>query len=100
MFVLCPRSHGLLPCWSAAHYLELVAQANRASRRALQAQEVEVQFVRQTHTALEQAQPQRAQQLEEEAKKARPFCCCYWALRMAMAAGAAAAAAAASYTCL
>jgi hypothetical protein len=27
--------------------------------------------VRQMHTALEQAQPQRAQQLEEEARKAR-----------------------------
>lgn len=63
-------AHPLL-CWSAGHYQELVAQANLASRRALQAQQAELEFVRQTHTALEQAQPQRAQQLEEEARKAR-----------------------------
>ena len=50
-------------------YQELKAEAQLASRRALQAQEQEIQFVQQAHTALEHAQPQWAQQLEAEAQK-------------------------------
>jgi hypothetical protein len=46
-----------------------VADAQLASRRALQAQEQELRFAQQAHTALERAQPQRAQQLEAEAQK-------------------------------
>ena len=50
---------------------ETAAAAQQAEIARMQAQQAELEFVRQMHTALEQAQPQRAQQLEEEARKAR-----------------------------
>ena len=63
-----------LRCAGQARYEELVAEAQRASLHALQAQEQELHFARQAHTVLDSAQPQRAQAAEAEARKATTQC--------------------------
>ena len=54
---------------SAAEYLEAAREADRAKRRVLQLQGSEAQYMQQTHTALERAQPHLAMRAEAEAHR-------------------------------
>lgn len=69
-WVLLP--HGFLPSYPYADlYRETVQASVLARRKALQADQQQVQFVQQVHTALESKQPARAQRAEAEAQQVR-----------------------------
>lgn len=72
--MLCTWATVRAMCWCPAElYLKLLEESRLARRKALQADQQQVQCVQQAHTALEQQQPEHARRAELEARQVGLF---------------------------